>query len=139
MNNSPRTYSSSHLVGKWKITLTLASYAKFGGGPQLGSGEIEFDRHGGIRGQQIYLGELDSVNGRYVMDSDGKGTAVIFTVPKEGGTARTEYSFQIVSDKEIDFVAEGLPLSHGSIRDWISTNAVQQAGHQGITGKLLRE
>ncbi|MFZ1889936.1 MAG: hypothetical protein WAU33_18085 [Candidatus Binataceae bacterium] len=71
-NNSPRTYSNSDLVEKWKITSTLASYAKFGGGPQLGSGEIEFDTHRGIRGQQIYLGELDSVNGTYVMIATGK-------------------------------------------------------------------
>lgn len=51
---APATFSDKSLLGPYKLTATISPYTKFGGGPQLGSGEVNFDGARKLSGWQTY-------------------------------------------------------------------------------------
>ena len=129
------TYSNASVAGKYRTTSTLKPYVKFAGGPKMGDGEIFFDGQGNLFGQQIFLGESETVRGTYKINPDGSGTADVTTTLEDGSRSESALTLQIQNDAQIRFVSAGLRLSS----DWISGNELMATGQAGVSGLLERE
>ena len=128
-------YSNASIVGKYRLTSTVKPYVKFAGGPKIGQGEIVFDGHGNLAGQQVFLGQSGTVRGTYQIESDGTGTASMVTALEDGTTSENALALQIQNDRQIKFVSEGLS-QHG---DWASVQSLIAHGQPGLQGNLEKE
>jgi len=129
------TYSNTSVAGKYRTTSTLKPYVKFAGGPKMGDGEIFFDGQGKLFGQQIFLGESQTIHGTYHINSDGSGTADVVTKLKDGSSSESVLTLQIQNEDQIKFVSAGLRLNS----DWISGNQLMATGNAGVSGLLEKE
>ena len=134
-NRETAAYSNASLIGKYRLTSTIKPYIKFAGGPKIGEGELVFDGHGNLAGQQVFLGQHGTIRGNYQIAPDGTGTASMTTTLEDGSTSESALALQIQNDKQIKFVSEGLP-QHG---DWVSVQSLIAHGQPGLQGVLERE
>ena len=129
------TYSNASIAGKYRITSTVKPYAKFAGGPKIGSGELTFDGRGNLSGRETFEGQQGTIRGTYEIETDGTGTASMITTLEDGTSSETALALQIQNDRQIKFVSEGLP-QHS---DWVSVQSLIAHGQAGLQGDLEKE
>lgn len=134
---APVTFSDKTLLGKYKLTATISPYAKFGGGPQLGSGEVNFDGAGKLSGWQTYWGQAArlKLSGTYHVNPDGIGEARITVASQGGGANTTALALRVENADRVRFAAQGARVSG----DWSSANVLEQDAQGGVTGVFIRQ